>query len=123
MPNATEHALTGAIVGGSLYALMQWGYGRKINRDELISSAIAGGIGDLLTDKLEPATSPHHRSVFHSASAFGLCVYGYGMINNHSGITRGEKILLQGLLTGYATHIMQDSRTPFGVPLIHNKVI
>lgn len=72
MANRKQHAILGATAGVSGYALYSWIKQEEMSLPELVGFALSGTIGAFLPDILEPATSPNHRSFFHSVSFVGM---------------------------------------------------
>jgi len=70
-----------------------------------------------LPDILEPATSPNHRNFFHSVAA-GTAI-GVGMYKaNRSNLPESNKELINLPGACYLSHLVLDSETEFGLPLV-----
>ncbi len=123
MPNAREHVLTGLITSGIVNAYEQWNKQQRIDIGELALSAISGGVGGLIVDRVEPASNPYHRSTFHSATALAACGYGYSKANSHPTMNEGLRVACKGFLIGCGSHIVLDSGTALGIPLIHKEIV
>ncbi len=124
MPRQREHARDGALVGG--YAGLieaiarQHGGTRPLSMSELAGRVVVGaGLGAVaasLPDLLEPADSPNHRGLFHSA------ILGAGLISAlvATSSKNGGKTSLLALtapaVAGYVAHLAKDSQTPQGIP-------
>lgn len=130
MPNLNEHlkigATTGAIAGGILNGIKQFNQmqsdpTKAFDFKELIGSVIAGAVASTLTcilpDILEPASHPNHRKFFHSITAYGIVNYFSYRVSN-SEFSDDEQNILQCALSGYASHLIADSRTPKGLKII-----
>jgi membrane-bound metal-dependent hydrolase YbcI (DUF457 family) len=85
-----------------------------------VTSAIgyaSGCAGGVLPDILEPASNPHHRKFFHSkTTAVATAIAGKKAI-----LSKQNPILksaLVGAAAGYGSHLVLDSKTPKGLPLI-----
>lgn len=95
-------------------------------RQPMLGVLLSGGWSALATklpDLLEPAEHPNHRQFFHSA-AFGLLVgklsyeaYRWVPASDREQVRR-ELILLGGV--AYLLHLLLDSSTPRGIPLLGN---
>lgn len=130
MPNFEKHVSSGAKIGilaGLIlntvhqFKHIQNGKKSKFDLTELVLSgvggAVAGTVGGILPDKLEPAYDPNHRKFFHSIT-MGTAL-GFGLYPLHKS---NLPDLAKGILTvgtiGYLSHLALDSQTPKGLPLI-----
>ncbi len=129
MPNKSEHlkvAATAGFILGSISALLknknQTDFASLISDviTEGIATAMATSIGALLPDILEPATNPNHRKFFHSIAMFlGLSYDQLQQMRQDAGSNEEFwRWLLNKLELGYLIHLLQDSGTPKGLPLI-----
>lgn len=130
MPNFKKHAATGGAVGVAFIAIAnliqqnkrkQADPNYKFDWSELILKSLAGGgIGafcGVLPDLIEPATCPNHRKFFHSITA--ASAIGYGMYKaNTSDLSDNDKELISLAGTGYLCHLLLDTETEFGLPLV-----
>lgn len=130
MPNFKKHAATGAGVGIVLTALTNY-FQQQKRRDtdpayqfdwsEFLVKTFAGGsVGafcGVLPDLLEPATYPGHRKFFHSITT--ATAIGYGMYSaNKSNLSQADKELINIAGSCYFSHLILDSGTPAGLPLV-----
>jgi membrane-bound metal-dependent hydrolase YbcI (DUF457 family) len=74
MANRKQHAVLGAAAGVAGYALYSLAREETMSWPESIGFALSGIIGAFLPDIIEPATSPNHRSFFHSVSFVGVAI-------------------------------------------------
>ncbi len=131
MPNRQVHlragAITGALTSGvrSLYRehqrqLQQPGY--QIDWLKVAGMTLAGtGVGAilaLLPDILEPATDWRHRKFFHSMTTAGLVAYATYLNETNQEIPDELRQLLTVGAAGYLSHLVLDSQTPIGLPII-----
>ena len=140
MPNRREHIEVGA-VAGALVALL-----RSDAQDsgelllEVAGGALGGALGGRLPDILEPPTSPGHRGVAHAiipvaaAGSFVVSRLPGASVPRPRAMERqgvqhdgtpasslGERFLsglAVGGAVGYASHLLMDSTTPRGLPLL-----
>ena len=99
-------------------------HARSQGREPVLGALLSGSwtaLATRLPDLLEPAEHPNHRQFFHSA-AFGLLVgklsyEAYRWVPaNDSELVWCELILLGG--GAYLLHLVLDSGTPKGIPLL-----
>jgi membrane-bound metal-dependent hydrolase YbcI (DUF457 family) len=147
MPNYITHARAGVAAGGIAAAYRA----RALPTDQLVAETIGGliggWIGGALPDVLEPATSPNHRKLAHSAVTGGalcfarlaewqadcrasaeaanerlrVCQPGSGEHSRAQWEVLFWRLLagaLVGVVAGYASHLALDAGTPRGLPLL-----
>lgn len=136
MPNRTVHIPAG-VASGATFASV-----RAINeRDEVIYARAIGGLiggyfGAQLPDIIDPSTNgPNHRSLGHGvlpnacAAAYLQKPYedlrGYLSVRAEEYNTPIPSALIQcligmldGFIAGYVSHLVLDSFTPKGLPLV-----
>jgi membrane-bound metal-dependent hydrolase YbcI (DUF457 family) len=93
--------------------------GIEVKFPDLLVASTVGLAGGLLADLLEPASNPNHRKFAHSILvAIGLVML-IGLIWRNSIFNSEEHSLaLGGLIVAYLSHLMLDSTTPKGIPLV-----
>lgn len=112
-----EHLVTGGVAGLAAYAAYKavtrepWTLGGA-----LLSLALGAGSG-LAPDLLEPPTSPTHRGVFHSLGT-GVVLAWVGKRVWDSPLDTGVKCGVSVFVAGFLAHLLQDSTTPAGLPLL-----
>lgn len=124
--HAEISALCGAFVGAGInfnYQLKRINKNPKTNFDfsELFKdTTISAGIGVVagtLPDILEPATHPHHRKIFHSLTM--SIIVSAGVIKaNKSNLPKPTKCAIITAGAGFVSHLILDSKTTYGLPLI-----
>jgi hypothetical protein len=130
MANFKQHKETGAEIGAvagmltcinhqfvypKTYPYYQFNWGQVF-----VSGIIGYGLGTLggiLPDVFEPATHPHHRKSLHSITAGTTIVMGLKKLNE-SNISVGEKVFVNSIGASYLSHLLLDSNTAKGLPLI-----
>jgi len=123
MADAATHQLAGAIAAGGLTGFYLLATKRPLTSGNLLKvaagTALAGAVGygaGRLPDVLEPATSPTHRQFFHSIAFLvllsGLNVWAW---NRWARAAAGS---LSVASLAYASHLLFDSVTPYGLPWI-----
>lgn len=130
MPNFKKHAATGGAVGVAFIAIAnliqqnkrkQAAPNYKFDWSELILKSLAGGgIGafcGVLPDLIEPATCPNHRKLFHSVTTASLISYRLYKANS-SKLSANDKEIINIAGAGYLSHLLLDSETEFGLPLV-----
>jgi membrane-bound metal-dependent hydrolase YbcI (DUF457 family) len=86
----------------------------------LVIAPLAGAFGGVLPDKLEPATDYNHRAFCHSITSGSALVYGLTRIpiNGDNRIANLMNVGLRSCFIGSLTHLIQDSTTPMGLPVV-----
>ena len=148
MPRIKAHSQAGIATGVVAIPLICWMLESKLSLGE--KAAVIGTclLGSCLPDLLEPARSPCHRGLFHSVLVgVGLFAGLFQIIAMNSderavtwtsyneetvGWFFGQpdsktpprlnviNILLIALIIGYLLHLVMDSTTPKGLPLLGN---
>lgn len=130
MANTKQHAATGGLIGlglGLLFNASKQQQRINTNPDykfdwtEFALCGLGGGaigtVAGVLPDVIEPATNPNHRKLFHSVTAGTIVTYG--MVKaNQSNLTDEAKAMINIVSAGYLSHLVLDSRTPKGLPLL-----
>lgn len=119
MPNGPVHRAAAALALGAVHTLSQ-DENSELGTDPLLSSVGGFGFGTL-PDLIEPATSPAHRKFFHSFAALAAVGYaGYKLYEWRPDQKRDCLLRQLGLvvLASYGLHLLLDSQTPAGLPLI-----
>lgn len=130
MPNKKEHKLMGAGVGALFLGLCNViDQVKKINNDpsrefnflELslwcLGGGVAGAVGAMLPDLLEPANCPRHRSLFHSVATGALICKGMRKLSESS-MPEEQKQVVVAVGIAYLSHLAMDADTPAGLPVI-----
>jgi hypothetical protein len=147
MPNRATHARAGAAVGvgAAVYCA------REAPTEQLLAEAVGGllggWLGGVMPDVLEPATSPNHRKLAHSAVAGGALTLAriaewqascrtaadaaasrataHPLGTSERSRAEWEVLLwrllagaLVGFVAGYASHLALDAGTARGLPLL-----
>jgi len=127
MPGKYEHQTTSSLIAfvlelsRQIYISKQ---GIKLDPVEsiagLILAPIAGAIGGVVPDKLEPATDPNHRAFCHSISSGAAISLGLSKIpltTEHRSLNL-LNVCVRSSGVGYVTHLVQDAGTPAGISII-----
>ena len=76
-----------------------------------------GGACGALPDIIEPADNPNHRALFHSLACAGLLTYGaFGKLT--AVLWPENKHAIRIATLSYLSHLLLDSETPKGLPMI-----
>jgi membrane-bound metal-dependent hydrolase YbcI (DUF457 family) len=118
MPLTILHAGVGAAAGAAAYAIECAVADRPVDNDTLGQTALLGAVAGALPDILEPPTDRFHRKFFHSFATLGCTALLYNTIHDSEKIDSGHKAVTKSLITAYMTHLLLDSRTPMGLPIV-----
>ena len=116
--NTGKHMVIGALLGFGVYLLYKYLKEEPPSLVETLMSSIGGAFAGILPDLLEPATNPNHRSIFHSAALLFLLICGNYKVWQNDRLTENQKLTLSLLSTEYAGHLVGDSITKKGLPLL-----
>ena len=116
--NRAEHAITGAFVGLATYGLHKLGKNEAPTIQGTIGSLLLGGFAGTLPDLLEPATSPNHRSFFHSAVFLIMLLNGNRKVWESQDLTEDQKLVISVFSAAYGSHLVSDSRTAKNLPFL-----
>lgn len=129
MPNSKTHITAGLILSGATSIGIGLRY-RTFNPVKLILNLGISILASRLPDILEPATSPNHRSFFHSL-IFGLIVAGLSyyiwqclkeeQTRNVDGVTTIKILILEIVLIAllcFCLHLVLDAFTKRSLPLM-----
>jgi len=120
--NRSAHQAISALSGiATLVAFDNQPDKQSIAHNPVIATSLAT-LGGMLPDKLEPASlGPHHRRFFHSFVSMGLVGYGVYKAYKWEPQTELDKCLRIAVImigVGYLSHLIADSSTPRGLPII-----
>lgn len=119
MSNGLEHRQAAALVLGATHLIQQANNG-EFTAGPLVTAAGGYALGTL-PDILEPATSPRHRAFLHSYGALALVGWS-GWKLYHWEPDDDDNRMLRWIgfvaLGAYGLHLLMDSRTPAGLPLL-----
>lgn len=131
MPNKKEHQDAARIVGGMIACISNLASQTERQRitgqpafnfaELLMSVAVGcavGTVAGILPDTLEPAYHPGHRSVCHSVAAGLVVGIGIKKLNENPSIPRPLKTLGNTAGAAYISHLVMDSQTPKGLPIL-----
>lgn len=114
MPNREEHKFLSATVGLVTTVRIK----KDLNLANLSGAFIVSTIAGILPDILEPATSPNHRSFFHSLLLAGIVIYGREKLYDKLQLTPQMRYWCNLFLICYGVHLVADCFTPKGLPII-----
>ncbi len=117
MSSSNMHLAVGLIAGILGYTGYKRLKGEEIKLGGVVKAGITGGLFALAPDIIEPATNPNHRATMHSIAALVAGSYGTAKgIQNCNSNELSELII--AAFAGYTSHLLADSTTPKGLPLI-----
>jgi len=118
MSNSKEHALFGFLVGTGAYLLAKRIQNEKINWGNALGWGVVGAGVALVPDILEPALSPIHRGAAHSLVAGGTVLYATKKAWDSENLTSDQKTAVASVAAAYLSHLIADSTTPAGLPIL-----
>jgi membrane-bound metal-dependent hydrolase YbcI (DUF457 family) len=118
VPNTKLHTLIGAVAGAAYYVADLKLAGEDVSPDDACACFMLGGIAGSLPDVLEPPLHRKHRSFFHSLFTLGAGVYSFTKIDEREDLDGKQKTMMKAMLVAYLSHLLLDSRTPAGLPLL-----
>ncbi|HOO55514.1 MAG TPA: metal-dependent hydrolase [bacterium] len=118
MPLTKLHTMVGAVTGAAYYTIDRKISDSEFDPEKAAACFMLGGLAGSLPDILEPPLHRKHRSFFHSFTTLGAAVYAFNRIDSIDDIGDEDKTILKSMLSAYLTHLLLDSRTPAGLPLL-----
>lgn len=85
---------------------------------EFLGSGAVGALAAMIPDVLEPATNPNHREFFHSYVLLITTLTTELHILDKVQANYLLKLLSLAAAGGYSSHLLADSCTPEGLPLL-----
>lgn len=116
--NSNEHFIVGGIVSFIASCVIQKQIHGNINFGKSFCYSLIGGCVALLPDILEPATNPNHRDFCHSGTVGVSSVILINRVKNNSNLPTEQKEFFISMISAYDSHLVLDSQTPKGLPLI-----
>jgi len=113
-----EHAVVGALVSLGAYSLYKCLKQETPTVTGALGSIILGGFAGALPDLIEPATSPNHRSCFHSVALLAILAHGNQKIWESQNLTEHQKLAISLFSAAFGSHLLSDSGSAKGIPLI-----
>jgi hypothetical protein len=147
MPNRKEHAVAGLIAGAVIGTIASMPLPPDKRLSEALLVSIGAILGGVAPDVIEPATSPQHRSTFHSVVVGGAgvaalaaqfrsrCIESANECDlqasdptltpqiranafRRAAAWRGVSALVLGFALGYASHLILDGGTSDGLCIL-----
>jgi len=113
-----KHMVIGALLGFGGYLSYKYLKSEPPSLVGTLMSLLGGAFVGLLPDLLEPANSPNHRSFFHSVALLLLLTYGNFKIWQDEILDEKQKIALSLISAAYSSHLVADSATAKGLPIL-----
>lgn len=113
-----KHIAIGALLGFGGYLFYKYLKNEPPSLVGTLMSLLGGAFAGLLPDLLEPATNPNHRSLFHSVTLLALLLYGNYKVWQNDNLNEHQKLAMSLLSTAYSSHLIADSATTKGLPLL-----
>ena len=119
MPNATTHAALGFLFGAAGYIIVKKLQNEEPDPVNALGWGVVGAGVALLPDLVEPSTAgPMHRSFVHSVAAAGAATYVTKKVWDNPELSSDEKAALVSVYGAFMSHLIADSTTPAGLPLL-----
>ena len=113
-----DHGVLGALIAlANDYAYKQK-KGQPMTFGDIIKSLIIGGLAGIAPDIIEPATNPNHRGFFHSVAMLNILAYSQDRTWQAHNLAEEQKQLISTLIDAYTSHLLSDSTTQKGLPLL-----
>jgi len=122
MPDQATHIKVAALTGAALHFINRAATHdplnpKPFNWGDFLLDVGACTLGGIAADVGEPADTPNHRGFYHSVAGAALAHYAWTKLRGEN-LSPEAKHLLGVLLAGHVTHLVLDSGTPNGLPLI-----
>ncbi len=105
-------AATGAVVNAAIQLIrMERDPSLRFDWGELGCSALMGGVVAGLPDLIEPAVTPNHRGIFHSAVCGAMVLYAAHGAHT-AGWSEEGRTAARVAAWAYVSHLFADALTP-----------
>jgi len=116
--NKAMHIIGGSLTSLGLYIADNKTRGNENKPAQAVLSIIIGGFGGYLPDLLDKPTSYTHRRFWHSKTLAVLLAYLFSKANTNNKNVSFIKLTLKEFIVAYESHLILDSQTKMGLPLI-----
>jgi len=113
-----EHGILGAFISLGVYGVHKHMRRENPTIRGALGSVVLGGFAGVLPDLLEPATSPNHRSFFHSSILLSILTLGNQKVWQSQTVTSDQKLAVSLFSAAFGSHLVSDSATPKRIPII-----
>lgn len=117
MANSENHIIGGCGLALLGYLVDRHRSGQPADPGEMLGVGISGALGGIAPDILEPATNPRHRKTAHSGGALVTALKTYSCTGTTS-LNESQRTVLKAFVLGYVSHLVLDSDTPAGIPIV-----
>lgn len=118
MSDRKVHTVVGGVAGGIGYLILRDIDFEELDFLDLVAASVGGILGGIVPDFIDPPNNPNHRAFAHSwIGGGGSNVAIFEWINSLN-LHPTFKWFLRGLILGYLSHLILDSTTPKGLPII-----
>jgi len=117
MADGNTHFTTGAGIGILNYIAQKNQRNEEVTLAELLTVGACSGFAGVLSDIIDPPTSPQHRQIGHSAVMSAVFLPKiWEWTQNNPNLTQEQKDLIQSMIFAFGSHLVLDSVTPAGLP-------
>lgn len=119
MSNAATHLMAATVTGMTIVAA-EHAIDAESKSNPVLALAFSA-LGGKLPDIVEPATSPHHRKLFHGVVVLLAVGWGVKEAYQWKPEENWEKLVRLAIVfggIGYISHLALDATTPMGIPLL-----
>lgn len=113
-----DHEVLGALIALANECAYKQKKGQPMTLGDIIKSLVLGGLAGIAPDIIEPATSPNHRGFFHSVGMLKILVHVQEKTWQAQNLKEEQKQLISALIDAYKSHLLSDSTTTKGLPLL-----
>lgn len=113
-----DHGVLGALIALANECAYKQKKGEPMTLGDIIKALVLGGLAGILPDIIEPATNPNHRGFFHSVAMLKILAYANNRTWQAQNLTEEQKHRISTLMDAYKSHLLSDSTTQKGLPLL-----
>ena len=113
-----DHGVLGALVALASDFAYKQKRDQPMTFGDVIKSLVIGGLAGIAPDIIEPANNPNHRGFFHSIGMLKILAHVQDRAWQAQNLKEEQKQLLSTLIDAYISHLLSDSTTQKGLPLL-----